>query len=159
MGVQSAATTRASRNRIEACGFTGGVLVRERGFFGFNRYPERLLFNSQTSEQTVLTQNLRSILTQLKMSVLFWLNGNRLWHFVVTLIWQFYYIIFIYIISYILFLFFCNTLEIPYNEKLKHQRPLFIERERGPLHILLVAMRCYAHYMTRAVSLSLMPCE
>ena len=36
--------------------------------------PERIWFNSQTSEQTVLTENLRSILTQLRMSVLFWLN-------------------------------------------------------------------------------------
>ena len=51
------------------------------------------------------------------------------------------------------------TLEIPYNEKLEHRRPLCIERERDPLHILLVAMRCYAHYMMRAVSLSVMPCE
>ena len=40
-----------------------------------------------------------------------------------------------------------RTLEIPYNEKLEHRRPLCIERERDPLHILLVAMRCYAHYM------------
>ena len=51
------------------------------------------------------------------------------------------------------------TLEIPYNEKLEHQRSLCIERERDPLHILLVSMRCYAHYMMRAVSLSVMPCE
>ena len=45
-------------------------------------------------------------------------------------------------------------LEIPYNEKLEHQRPLCIERERNPLHIIIVAMRCYAHYMMREVSLS-----
>ena len=51
------------------------------------------------------------------------------------------------------------TLEIPYNEKLEYRRPLCIERERDPLCILLVAMRCYAHYMMRAVSLSVMPCE
>ena len=50
---------------------------------------KRLWLNSQTSEQTVMTEILRSILTQLKISVLFWLNWNRLWHFVVTLIWQF----------------------------------------------------------------------
>ena len=52
-----------------------------------------------------------------------------------------------------------NTLEIPYNEKLEHRRPLCIERERDPLHILLVAIRCYAHYMMRAISLTVMPCE
>ena len=46
------------------------------------------------------------------------------------------------------------TLEIPYNEKLEHRRPLCDERERDPLHILLVATRCYAHYIMRAVSLS-----
>ena len=46
------------------------------------------------------------------------------------------------------------TLKIPYNEKLEHRRPLCIERERDPLQILLVAMRCYAHYIMRAVSLS-----
>ena len=45
-----------------------------------------------------------------------------------------------------------TTLEIPYNEKLEHRRPLCIERERDPLHILLVAMRYYAHYLMRAVS-------
>ena len=38
-----------------------------------------------------------------------------------------------------------STLEITYNEKLEHPRPLCIERERDPLHILLVDMRCYAH--------------
>ena len=54
---------------------------------------------------------------------------------------------------------FYSTLEIPYNEKLEHRRPLCNERERDPLHILLVATRCYAHYMMRAVSLSVMPCE
>ena len=52
-----------------------------------------------------------------------------------------------------------STLEIPYNEKLEHRRPLCIERERDPLHILLIAMSCYAHYMTRAVILSVMPSE
>ena len=52
-----------------------------------------------------------------------------------------------------------NIVEIPYNEKLDHRRPLCIERDRYPLHILLVAMRCYAHYMMRAVSLSVMQCE
>ena len=36
--------------------------------------PERLWLNSQTSEQTVLTENLCYILTQLKMSIPFWLN-------------------------------------------------------------------------------------
>ena len=51
------------------------------------------------------------------------------------------------------------TIEIPYNEKLEHRKPLCIEREGDPLHILLVAMRCYAHYMMRIVSLSVMPCE
>ena len=51
------------------------------------------------------------------------------------------------------------TLEIPYNEKLEHQRPLCIERERDPLHIRLFATRCYAYYMMRAVSLSVMPCD
>ena len=40
-----------------------------------------------------------------------------------------------------------TALEIPYNEKLEHRRPLCIESERDPLHILLVAMRWYAHYM------------
>ena len=54
---------------------------------------------------------------------------------------------------------FLHTLEIPYNEKLEHRRTLCIERERDPLHILLVAMRCYAHYIMRAVSLSVMPSE
>ena len=34
-----------------------------------------------------------------------------------------------------------HTLEIPYNEKLEHRSPLYIERERDPLHILLVATR------------------
>ena len=52
-----------------------------------------------------------------------------------------------------------HTLEVPYNEKLEHRRPLCIERERDPLHILLVATRCYAYYMMRAVSVSVMPCE
>ena len=54
---------------------------------------------------------------------------------------------------------FFITLEIPYNKKLEHRRPLCIEREKDPLHILLVATRCHAHYMMRAVSLSVMPCE
>ena len=55
--------------------------------------------------------------------------------------------------------FFPTTLEIPCNEKLEHRRPLCNERERDPLHILLVARRCYAHYIMRAVSLSVRLCE
>ena len=45
---------------------------------------ERLWLNSQRSEQTVLTENLRSILTQLKISIAFWLNWNDSWYFVVS---------------------------------------------------------------------------
>ena len=47
-------------------------------------------FNSETSEQTVLTENLRSILTQVEMSIPFWLNSNESWYFVVTVfLWFF----------------------------------------------------------------------
>ena len=47
------------------------------------------------------------------------------------------------------------TLEIPYNKKLEHRRPLYNERERDPLHILLVATRCYcALYDARSQSVS-----
>ena len=54
----------------------------------------------------------------------------------------------------------CNyTLDIPYNEKLEHRRPLCIERERNPFHILLVAMCCYGHYTMRGVSPTVMPCN
>ena len=62
-------------------------------FCKFNRYfdgLERLWLNSQTSEQTVLTVNLRSILTQLKMSIPFWLNWNDSWLFVVTVFLRFF---------------------------------------------------------------------
>ena len=52
-----------------------------------------------------------------------------------------------------------STLKIPTNEKFEHRSVLCNEWERGPLHTLLVAMRCYANYMMRAVSLSVMPCE
>ena len=55
--------------------------------------------------------------------------------------------------------FYSYTLDIPYNEKLEHRKLLCIERERDPLHILLVATRCYAHYIMHAVSLSVMTCE
>ena len=51
------------------------------------------------------------------------------------------------------------TVEIPYNEKLEHRRPLCNERERDPLHILLVATSYYAHHIMRAVSLSVRLCE
>ena len=46
--------------------------------------PERLRLNSQSSEQTVLIENLYSVLTQMKMSIPFWLNWNDSWYFVVT---------------------------------------------------------------------------
>ena len=48
--------------------------------------------------------------------------------------------------SYINMSNFNITLEIPYNEKLEHRRPLCIERERDPLHILLVAT-CFYFYI------------
>ena len=51
------------------------------------------------------------------------------------------------------------TLEIPCNENLEHRKPLCNKRERDPLHILLVAKRCYAHYIMRAVCLSVRLCE
>ena len=54
---------------------------------------------------------------------------------------------------------FCELVHIHSRLKLEHRRPLCNERERDPLHILLVATRCYAHYIMRAVSLSVRLCE
>ena len=65
------------------------ILVSCQNYFFQFDGPEWLWLNSQTSEQTVLTENLRSILTQMKMSILFWLNWNDSWYFVVTVFCDF----------------------------------------------------------------------
>ena len=89
-------------------GFWCSIRVKDRFFaalFLQINGPERLWLNLKTSEQTVLTENLRSILTQLKMSIPLWLNWNDSWYFVVTV--------------------FCGFLKFVKKVKIRHRSILY----------------------------------